>query len=287
MIFVSGSIAVDTIINTFGTFESNKSPNGFNISLYSEQLDKKNWWTGQNISYWLGILGLMDQTKFVWSIGKDFVFDPNLQKYINYEFVQKDSEKNTAWAYIIHDENHSQINVFYPGAMSSWVREIPKFDYKIWIVSPNDKNAMKFYLKKLKEFNVETIIFDPWQSLGIWSKEDILEIYQYSNFLTCNEYEFADICKKIWTDEIGILDYFSQVVVTLGSKWARYISANQKFEIPANKVESVIDSSGAGEAFRSGLLYGLYNGLDIQSSMQKWSEMWARCVGHFGSIWYL
>lgn len=285
MIFVSGSIAVDTIINTFGTFDQNKSENWFNLSLYSESLENKNGWAWQNIAYGLGLLGLRDKTIFVWTVGQDFVF-PDLQKYINYEYVTKDDQKNTAHAYIIHDANQSQINIFYPGAMSSRVYNISQFDYKRAIISPNDKEAMKFHIKALKQMWAKTI-FDPGQSLIIWNADEILEVAKHSDFLICNEHEFGDILQKIWTDEIGVLDIFGHIVVTMWGKWARYISHDLDIAVDGIKVANVIDSSGAWDAFRGWFLFGLYNWLSIEESLNKWCALWASCVANMWSLGYL
>ncbi|MBP7884967.1 hypothetical protein KAZ93_02180, partial [Patescibacteria group bacterium] len=70
MLFVSGSIAYDTIISTVGTFGSNVrgTDSPYNLSLYAPRVRVASGGTGHNIAYNLGLLGLKEQTVLAGSV---------------------------------------------------------------------------------------------------------------------------------------------------------------------------------------------------------------------------
>lgn len=59
------------------------------------------------------------------------------------------------------------------------------------------------------------------------------------------------------------------------------------FFFPAFKAESVVDSTGAGDAFRAGTIYGLSNGWDLGRSIRFGSAAAALKVPHMGAAEYL
>lgn len=57
-------------------------------------------------------------------------------------------------------------------------------------------------------------------------------------------------------------------IVTLGAQGAELFSLQGSEKIPTQVVETVIDATGCGDAFRSGLVYGLSEGWSLQRSVQ-------------------
>ena len=56
------------------------------------------------------------------------------------------------------------------------------------------------------------------------------------------------------------------MIITRGSKGADIITPAKTFEIPVAHAQSLTDPTGCGDAFRSGLLYGLLNDMDWETS---------------------
>lgn len=73
-------------------------------------------------------------------------------------------------------------------------------------------------------------------------------------------------------------------VVTLGENGSRAFSGNGKFECAAIRVDKVIDTTGAGDAFAAGFLGSYCHGGDIQSSMQHATCLAAKVIQRQGAF---
>lgn len=69
------------------------------------------------------------------------------------------------------------------------------------------------------------------------------------------------------------------VVITLGEKGCIWMDATGFFEHPADKVE-VVDTTGAGDAFHGGFIYGLIKGWDSRKCIEFASE----CAGKMCAV---
>lgn len=100
-----------------------------------------------------------------------------------------------------------------------------------------------------------------WNS-GIW------KCLEYLDLLLLNEMEAINIAKAKSLNRA--LDLFAQkvptVVIKLGSKGALAKSRGQVIQLPAFKVRT-IDTTGAGDSFDAGFLYGHLNGFDLRKSL--------------------
>ncbi|MDP1897844.1 MAG: PfkB family carbohydrate kinase, partial [Sulfurimicrobium sp.] len=56
------------------------------------------------------------------------------------------------------------------------------------------------------------------------------------------------------------------LVVTLGAKGSMIYCDGKVLEIPCVEAEQVIDPTGCGDAYRAGLLYGIVNGMDWETT---------------------
>ncbi|MDO8582346.1 MAG: PfkB family carbohydrate kinase, partial [bacterium] len=114
-------------------------------------------------------------------------------------------------------------------------------------------------------------IYDPGQQSTIISKNDLIEGITGARVLIVNDYELAMVQKKIGFTKKEILERVGMLVTTLGEKGSLIELRNpsqpplvkgrrggvMRFRIPAAKVKSVIDPTGAGDAYRAGFIYGL------------------------------
>jgi sugar/nucleoside kinase (ribokinase family) len=60
--------------------------------------------------------------------------------------------------------------------------------------------------------------------------------------------------------------------ITIGAKGSIVVTSDELIEVPAVPVRRVVDTTGAGDLYASGFLYGLTSGASLADS------------GHFGSI---
>lgn len=79
-------------------------------------------------------------------------------------------------------------------------------------------------------------------------------------------------------DETGLL-----AAVTRGADGCVVVMADRTVEVPAEAVENVVDTTGAGDMFAAGFLYGLTHGLDPVSCAQLGVACAAEVISHLGA----
>jgi adenosine kinase len=71
-------------------------------------------------------------------------------------------------------------------------------------------------------------------------------------------------------------------VVTRGSEGSIIYANGQQIEIPCVKPEEMLDPTGCGDAYRAGLLYGIANNMDWQTTGALGSLMGALKIARRG-----
>ena len=71
--------------------------------------------------------------------------------------------------------------------------------------------------------------------------------------------------------------------MTLGGKGSHIYTNEHRFEVPAAKPKALADPTGCGDAFRAGLLYGMMNGFDWETTGRVASLMGAIKIEHHGT----
>jgi sugar/nucleoside kinase (ribokinase family) len=70
--------------------------------------------------------------------------------------------------------------------------------------------------------------------------------------------------------------------VTVGAGGALVVTPESVRAVPAEKVETVADLTGAGDLFASGFLYGLVRGLDPAEAARLGNIAAGEVIGHIG-----
>jgi sugar/nucleoside kinase (ribokinase family) len=73
------------------------------------------------------------------------------------------------------------------------------------------------------------------------------------------------------------------VVVTRSAKGSLVLSGGELVEVPAQPVERLVDTTGAGDLYAGGFLYGLCRGHDVATCARIGSIAAAEVIGHFGA----
>jgi sugar/nucleoside kinase (ribokinase family) len=79
-------------------------------------------------------------------------------------------------------------------------------------------------------------------------------------------------------EETGLL-----VVVTRGARGATVLTPHGPCDVPAAAVSDVIDTTGAGDLFAAGFLYGLTHGLGPEDSTRLGGLCAAEIISHIGA----
>ena len=70
--------------------------------------------------------------------------------------------------------------------------------------------------------------------------------------------------------------------VTLGPRGSLAIAGNERIEIPAEELDGVVDTTGAGDLYASGVLFGLSQGFSLEKSGKIGSIAAAEVISHLG-----
>jgi len=109
-------------------------------------------------------------------------------------------------------------------------------------------------------------ICDPGQSLTQWEGKTLREWINSSMLLISNDYELEMIMKITGMDKKELLGLTGTIITTLGEKGSLISASDMDIDIPPAKVLDVVDPTGAGDAYRAGLLKGIVTGKDIETS---------------------
>ena len=271
-ILVSGSMAYDRIMNFGGLFRDHFLPDrlhNINVSFLVNSLSENFGGTAGNIAYSLSLLG--ERPRIVATVGSDYhrYFEWLEARGIAKDDIRVVAEELTAGGYITTDMDGNQITGFNPGAM----KQQAGFGYgeldpssAIAIVAPGNIPDMMEFTAKHHELGIYTI-FDPGQSLPLWNPQDLARCIEQSNMLICNHYELGLISSSTGLSRPALVGMVEHLVVTRGEQGAELNSRGSMESVPAVPTNAV-DPTGAGDAFRGGLIKGLAIGADIKRAVQ-------------------
>lgn len=268
-VLVSGSLAYDRIMDFPGRFSDHIMPDKLhmiNVSFTVNGLKENFGGTAGNIAYSLFLLG--ERPRILAAIGHDYhrYFQWLEQHDLATADIRTVPEEATASAYITTDLADNQITGFNPGAM----KYSSEFDFGkinpaecLAIVAPGNLEDMAGYSRAHQELGIFSI-FDPGQSLPAWQGDDLARCIAQSNLLISNDYELALIKDQTGLSTPQLLESVDTIVTTKGEEGSEVLTRDATVQVPAVPTENVADPTGAGDAFRGGLIKGLLQGLPIE-----------------------
>jgi adenosine kinase len=269
-VLVSGSLAYDRIMDFPGRFSDHIMPDKLhmiNVSFTVNGMSENFGGTAGNIAYALSLLG--EKPRILATIGYDYhrYFQWFEQHGLSTDDIRVVPEEATASAYITTDLADNQITGFNPGAM----KHPSGFDFSkvnprecIAIVAPGNLQDMADYSRTYQELGIFSI-FDPGQSLPAWAGEDLARCIRHSDMLVSNDYELALIKDKTGLSIEQLLEGVDTIITTKGEHGCEVLSRDgQSQTIPVIPTRNVVDPTGAGDAFRGGLIEGLIQGYPVE-----------------------
>lgn len=289
MIHISGSLAFDRIMTFPGQFEDHILPEKLhflNVSFPIDRLEEKMGGTAGNIAYSLALLG--ERSAIYGTVGKDFSgYAKHLAAMgIDLGGVISDENDFTACCYIMTDKKSNQINAFSPSAMKSpsFPARKPELHEGDWgIVAPGNVDDMVNLPAFYREAGIP-YIFDPGQQITVLEKEQLISALTGAHVLIGNDYEIERIEKITGLSRESLLERVEFLIVTFGGKGSALLrKGTNPYEIPAITVTTVSDPTGAGDAYRSGLLKGLHSGMGMAFSARLGTVAASFCVEQYGT----
>ncbi len=287
-IYISGSLAYDRIMDFPGHFADHILPHKIhvlNVCFNITGLVEKFGGTAGNIAYTLALLG--EKPFIVATAGEDFCrYGQWLsQNGLPIDWIKPIPGVLTAGAYITTDLDDNQITAFNPGAMA-FESNLPPLNgtdqNSVVFIGPGNRNDMLSLARLAREAKVD-FFFDPGQSLNIWQGDQLRQAVDGALCFISNDYELSLFMQMTGWSLKNIYEHVQVVITTRGPEGAILDIQGEKTLIPTIAVSEVKDPTGAGDAFRSGLLKGYGMGMPWEICCQIGSVTAAYAVEHYGT----
>ena len=290
-VIVSGSLAYDRIMDFSGHFSDHILPDKIhvlNVCFQVNGMREKFGGTAGNIAYALTLLG--EKPMISATIGHDYhrYLSWLVKNGISTETIKIIEEEFTASAYITTDLADNQITGFNPGAMKhSSCLDFDKLNPEdtIVIVSPGNLEDMIYYPRACKARGID-YIFDPGQSLPVLDAKDLLDALEGCRILISNDYELDLIMSKTGLNKEDLKKRAKAIIVTLGEQGSQVFLPDGEIRIPVVKPKKIEDPTGAGDAYRGGLISGMIRGMDIEQCARRGSVCASFAVECYGTQEY-
>lgn len=277
-IAVTGSIATDHLMQYPGRFTDSLVDGKLetvSLSFLADQLDIHRGGVAANISFTLGCLGMTPI--LVGAVGADFDGDyrPWLEQHgVDTTAVYVSSTHHTARFVCTTDQAQNQIATFYAGAMA----EAGEIDLEpiedrigqldLVVIAPDDPGAMVRHTDDCRRLGY-AFAADPSQQLARMDGADVRRLVSGASYLFTNQYESDLLLQSTGWSKQEVLDQVGRWVITQGAGGVSIESATEPaMTVAAVPVKEVADPTGGGDAFRSGFLWGLHQGFDLERAAQ-------------------
>lgn len=283
---ICGSMAYDTIMVFQDQFKKHILPEQIhilNVAFLVPHLRREFGGCAGNIAYNLQLLG--GNPLIMATVGDDFgAYKVRLEKLdLSQKHIRYVADSFTGQAFITTDLDDNQITAFHPGAMSVSEQNhvADAADVTLGIVSPDGRNGMLQHAREFHEAGIP-FVFDPGQGMPMFGGEELLNFVDLADYVTVNDYE-----AKLLQDKTGkTLDELARrtraLVVTMGAQGSLIYSNGKEISIPAAAPVAVLDPTGCGDAYRAGLLHGIQQGWDWDTTGRLASLMGALKIASRG-----
>ena len=270
-VLICGSMAYDHIMVFPDKFKNHILPEKIhmlNVSFLVPEMRREFGGCAGNIAYNLNLLD--DSIALPMATGgKDFESYAYWmdKRHMNRTHITVVDDAFTGQAFITTDLDDNQITAFHPGAMNESHRNKVKDakDCKIGIISPDGRDGMLQHADQFSEAGIP-FIFDPGQGMPMFTGEELSQFIEQATWVTVNDYEWQMMQYKTGLSPNEIAAQIKALVVTRGSDGSTIYTKDKQYDIPCVKPESITDPTGCGDAYRAGLLYGLVNEMDWETT---------------------
>lgn len=275
---ICGSLAFDTIMVFPGHFKNEILPDKvhmLNVSFTVPEMRREFGGCAGNIAYSLKLLGGLGVP--MGTVGRDFrPYAEWLEKHdIDTSLVRVMEDMYTAQAYITTDLDDNQITAFHPGAMGVSHRQVvPEEGFSLGAVSPDGRDGMIAHARQFTERGIP-FLFDPGQGMPLFNGEELRAFVDAANWVAVNEYEAEMLSKRTGWSLEQIRGRVEALIVTRGAAGSAIHTEERRWDVPCATPHALSDPTGCGDAYRAGLLFGLMNGFDWETTGRVASLMGA------------
>jgi len=284
---ICGSVAYDTVMVFPGRFRDHILPDRIhmlNVAFLVPSMKRNFGGCAGNIAYNLGLLGGTGAPMA--TVGHDF---GPYQRWMQTRGVRMDcirvlEDEFTAQAFITTDLDDNQITAFHPGAMGrSHMNRVPADgSVTLGVVAPDGRDGMVEHAEQFAAAGIPWI-FDPGQGLPMFDGPELLAFVQKATWVAVNDYEGQLLSERTGLRLADIARKVQALIVTRGAQGSVIYADGREIEIPTAKPAAVTDPTGCGDAYRAGLIFGLMNRMDWETTGRIASLMGALKIAHAGT----
>jgi len=288
-VVATGSVAFDYILTFSGRFGEHvlrDHAHILNLSFLVDTLEKRRGGVAANYAYNLALLGCpsavlatagedaRDYRAWLESLGVDC------------RGLRILDSTTTATGFTTTDLDHNQITAYYGGAMAHAAMlglSDTVADPEAVIVGPNDPAAMFRLVGECRDRGIRWI-FDPAHQLPHMSPDDLFEGSRGAWILIGNDYETQLVQDRTGRDIRGLLEWCEIVVTTRGRHGSSVSTRDGTVDVVASTPRMEVDPTGAGDAYRAGLVAGLLRGLDVERAARVASVAASYVIEQTGTV---
>ncbi len=284
---ICGSFAYDNIMVFQDKFKNHILPDKvhiLNVCFLVPDMRREFGGCAGNIAYSLNLLG--GEGKPMGTVGMDF--GPYSQWMdeagVSGDYVTQIDNTYTAQAFITTDLDDNQITAFHPGAMNyAHDVKVPTNDgISLGLVSPDGRDGMIQHAEQFANANIP-FIFDPGQGLPMFNGDELTAFLEQATYVTVNDYESQLMQERTGLSEGEMSERVEAFIVTRGAEGSTVYSKGKKISIPVVAVSELKDPTGCGDAYRAGLVYGVMNDMDWETTCRVASLMGAIKIQSHGT----
>jgi adenosine kinase len=267
---ICGSLAYDNIMVFPDRFKNHILPEKIhilNVCFMVPELRREFGGCAGNIAYNLKLLG--GDPLPMGTVGSDFgpYFEWFDRAGIRRDYITVIDNTLTAQAFITTDLDDNQITAFHPGAMNfSHKNSVSDtVGVSVGLLAPDGREGMIQHAREFVEAGIP-FMFDPGQGMPMFSQEDLLQFIEQARWLAVNDYEWQLMQDRTGLSSRDLTERVEALIITRGAEGSYIYTKDHHYVIPTAQARTVKDPTGCGDAYRAGLLYGLMNKLDWETT---------------------
>lgn len=159
-------------------------------------------------------------------------------------------------------------------------------------LSPFFTQDMRLTFEKVKDLvnkiKGPKLTFTPSTTYLGYGLNELKPIFKKTEILFLNKWEMKILNKSddLWYESKKLLEYGPKIIVcTLGSDGVLITTPDKQFQYKAIKPEKIIDSTGAGDTFAAGFLWGVLKNKTLEESAKAATILAAKSLTNYGENW--
>lgn len=237
---------------------------------------------GANVTWNLGLL--QQHVQLLSATGDDAqAYIATLkERGINVDTISIIQPGDTPHAVITTDDAKRQITLFDPGIepKADWTKNLQQaMNVSVAILTPWRPSFMQPVIDWCKSHKVP-YIFDPGQQILNFDQESLHTIVSQAAGVVLNEYEWTLLQQRMGLDTVSILNMTPFCAVTKGAEGFSLYTHQSMQSFPACKPRTTLNPTGAGDAFRAGMLTGIQRAWPLETGCQLGAALASLVVEH-------